>query len=137
MLFFFLRDREGEMEMAIAVVRRDDASRHRDRLSGGSLAKEQQDLLIRDAKCAKTVIVYELRKSEEALIEFDGSIERFHVERTFQEAADAGHASLNRISWRGGQQHGRLWVGLIAGQVPSISTRGRVAQLAEQVTLNH
>ena len=132
--FVFLGDRECQMHLALAMVRRDDAAGCSNRLGGPMLHEEQEDLLAGNIEGAKSVVSHERAEAEDALIESDRAGEIVNVERSFEDAADSRHGFASMVQSKScrGMEH------LTTRRHPEDfdSRSGRVAQLAEQLTLN-
>ena len=85
------RDGEAEMQFAAAVVRRDEAARHRGRFIGAAVTEQQQHLAARHAECAHAAVVHETLETEHALVEVARAVQIDDVERGFQHGAHSGN----------------------------------------------
>src|SRR5690348_9246877 len=75
------------MQLAVAVVRRNDASVGESQwLKRGAFAKQQQHLALLHIECTKAIVTHHPVKSEEFLIEEDGTVDVLHVQCRFQKA---------------------------------------------------
>src|SRR6266853_2050824 len=109
-----------QMEAAVAIVGWNHPSWRRDRFLASTLPKDQQNLPAGNAERAHATIVQQLWKAEDPLVKCDGPIELLDVESGLNDTANRWHA--------------RLIIGFPEPIRKSITSPGRVAQLAEQVT---
>src|SRR6266511_1215252 len=88
-----LGDREGEVQVAAAVVGRDDAEGEADGLSGAALLEQEQHLVSRHLDRREARVAVELREAEQRLVERRGAPHVGHVQRRLEHPGDAGRTA--------------------------------------------
>lgn len=87
-------DGEGQMQVAVAVVRRDRAARRLRRLRGRPFLEEQQYLLARNPHADKSLVAEQFFKSQHGFVEADGSLQIAHIQRGFEYPIHRGHRAF-------------------------------------------
>src|SRR6266540_4280794 len=147
-----LGDREGEVQVAAAVVGRDDAEGEAGGLSGAALLEQEQHLVSRHLERREARVAVELREAEQRLVELRGAPHVGHVQRRLEHPGDAGqtaHTSSPRstvTAWppsptrspasrtRTTPPRGDAWYAVISVLCSRSLQNGVSAQCAEPVT---
>jgi hypothetical protein len=79
------------MQMATAIVRRNQAARQSDRLERAATAKQNQDVALADGEGAEALVRFEAPKAEKALVEIRGTRDIVDVNARFEHTGDARH----------------------------------------------
>src|SRR5258708_7764419 len=91
------------MQLPVAVMRRNDAARNRNRRSRFTSGKQQQHLLTGNIEGAKSIVALDSFESEDALIKGSSAVQLIDIERRLEHACDSGHISdpmVQSESWR-------------------------------------
>ena len=95
-------DGEGEMQRAVAVMRRDRAVRHMARLRRAMATEQQQHASAGHAERAHAVVVHETREPHQILVEGAGLLKVGDVESGLENTAYLRHMSLDFPGRAGG-----------------------------------
>ena len=90
------------MHRAVAVVRRDGAARHRDRLQRLATPEQEQDAVAADVIGIEPLVGVDAREPEHLLIERAGAGEIVHIKHGLEHSLQAGHVVFQGLT-TGGQ----------------------------------